>query len=90
MSGAAWSTSGTWTSVSKLFLMLVMMLGRLRGLPETIDPSVGLGSWTWLQKTRHRLRIGPGSDDDQLDARARRSVSMPSSMGGRLMRAFSN
>jgi len=40
MSTKAWSLSGDWTFVSRLILVLVMLLGRLRGLPESIDPAV--------------------------------------------------
>lgn len=34
------SFSGIWTPASQFLLVLVMILGRLRGLPDSIDPSV--------------------------------------------------
>mmetsp|Transcript_50813 Transcript_50813/g.135602 ORF Transcript_50813/g.135602 Transcript_50813/m.135602 type:complete len:612 (-) Transcript_50813:279-2114(-) len=34
------SFSGQWTAGAQLSLMVVMFLGRLRGLPEAVDPSV--------------------------------------------------
>jgi len=38
------SFSGSWRDASKILLCLVMLLGKLRGLPESIDPSVGATS----------------------------------------------
>eukprot|EP00929_Paragymnodinium_shiwhaense_P074428 TRINITY_DN38091_c0_g1_i1.p1 TRINITY_DN38091_c0_g1~~TRINITY_DN38091_c0_g1_i1.p1 ORF type:complete len:638 (+),score=45.51 TRINITY_DN38091_c0_g1_i1:98-2011(+) len=40
MSSKPWSASGAWCPTSQLCLMVVMLLGRLRGLPESIDPTV--------------------------------------------------
>mmetsp|Transcript_69767 Transcript_69767/g.150300 ORF Transcript_69767/g.150300 Transcript_69767/m.150300 type:complete len:118 (+) Transcript_69767:2-355(+) len=34
------SFSGVWTEASQFLLVWVMILGRLRGLPDSIDPSV--------------------------------------------------
>jgi len=42
MSSEPWSACGNWTTFSKVCLMPVMLLGRLRGLPESIDPVVQL------------------------------------------------
>merc|ERR1712139_673655 len=36
----AWSECGNWHYVSKCALMLVMFVGRLRGLPSSIEPTV--------------------------------------------------
>ncbi|CAD7929647.1 unnamed protein product [Amoebophrya sp. A120] len=35
------SFAGSWTVEGKMLLCLVMLLGKMRGLPESIDPSVG-------------------------------------------------
>lgn len=40
MSKTSVSVSGQWTGIGQLSLMMVMFLGRLRGLPASIDPSV--------------------------------------------------
>lgn len=40
MAATPWSASGDWSVGAQLCLMMVMFLGRLRGLPESIDPSV--------------------------------------------------
>lgn len=40
MSNQPWSRSGDWSASARLILMMVMFLGRLRGLPESIDPAV--------------------------------------------------
>jgi Trk-type K+ transport system membrane component len=37
---ACWSFSGAWGRPAQFLLILVMLLGRLRGLPNSIDPSV--------------------------------------------------
>eukprot|EP00746_Dinoflagellata_sp_MGD_P014527 gnl/MRDRNA2_/MRDRNA2_131881_c0_seq1.p1 gnl/MRDRNA2_/MRDRNA2_131881_c0~~gnl/MRDRNA2_/MRDRNA2_131881_c0_seq1.p1 ORF type:complete len:657 (-),score=87.20 gnl/MRDRNA2_/MRDRNA2_131881_c0_seq1:149-2119(-) len=37
---AAYSFSGAWCQKSQFLLILAMLLGRLRGLPDSIDPSV--------------------------------------------------
>lgn len=37
---AAWSFSGDWTRPSQMLLVWAMLLGRMRGQPESIDPSV--------------------------------------------------
>uniref|UniRef100_A0A7S2KEW4 Uncharacterized protein n=1 Tax=Zooxanthella nutricula TaxID=1333877 RepID=A0A7S2KEW4_9DINO len=42
MSGEARSVSGAWTPISKSVIVFVMFLGRLRGLPEAIDPTISL------------------------------------------------
>lgn len=34
------SFSGVWCTTSQMLLVVVMILGRLRGLPDSIDPSV--------------------------------------------------
>ncbi|CAD7961511.1 unnamed protein product [Amoebophrya sp. A120] len=36
------SFSASWTAWSKIWLCIVMLLGRLRGLPDSIDPSVAM------------------------------------------------
>ena len=38
-----YSFSGTWGVVAKFAIILVMFLGKLRGVPEKIDPSVRMG-----------------------------------------------
>jgi len=42
MSSKAHSRSGEWCVPAQILLMVVMFLGRLRGLPESIDPAVRL------------------------------------------------
>jgi len=42
MGPKAYSFSGDWSLRAQVYLMLVMFLGRLRGLPQSIDPSVSL------------------------------------------------
>eukprot|EP00929_Paragymnodinium_shiwhaense_P065044 TRINITY_DN32646_c0_g1_i1.p1 TRINITY_DN32646_c0_g1~~TRINITY_DN32646_c0_g1_i1.p1 ORF type:complete len:634 (+),score=94.52 TRINITY_DN32646_c0_g1_i1:57-1958(+) len=37
---AAYSFSGAWSRGSQLLLIFAMLLGRLRGLPDSVDPSV--------------------------------------------------
>merc|ERR1712203_889134 len=44
------ATSGSWHWSGKLALVVVMLLGRLRGLPDAIDPSV---SMTVLDESFH-------------------------------------
>eukprot|EP00928_Gymnodinium_smaydae_P061536 TRINITY_DN45589_c0_g1_i1.p1 TRINITY_DN45589_c0_g1~~TRINITY_DN45589_c0_g1_i1.p1 ORF type:complete len:696 (-),score=129.35 TRINITY_DN45589_c0_g1_i1:79-2052(-) len=48
---AAYSFSGAWSIPSQLLLVVVMILGRLRGLPDSIDPSVS--------STMHRRKLDP-------------------------------
>merc|ERR1712232_1005511 len=40
MAKTPWSLSGDLYPVSKICIMVVMFMGRLRGLPDSIDPSV--------------------------------------------------
>merc|ERR1712151_1333533 len=40
MSDEAYFRSGNWSTPAQVILMLVMFLGRLRGLPDSIDPAV--------------------------------------------------
>mmetsp|Transcript_124992 Transcript_124992/g.399569 ORF Transcript_124992/g.399569 Transcript_124992/m.399569 type:complete len:721 (-) Transcript_124992:35-2197(-) len=42
MSGAAWSACMYWSRYSQAALMMVMFLGRIRGLPASIDPTVNI------------------------------------------------
>eukprot|EP00929_Paragymnodinium_shiwhaense_P058001 TRINITY_DN29054_c0_g1_i1.p1 TRINITY_DN29054_c0_g1~~TRINITY_DN29054_c0_g1_i1.p1 ORF type:complete len:670 (-),score=119.11 TRINITY_DN29054_c0_g1_i1:316-2325(-) len=42
LSPKAWASSGEWSPGAQLCLMATMFLGRLRGLPDAIDPSVSL------------------------------------------------
>lgn len=42
MSSSAAAVSGSWAPTAQLALMVVMFLGRLRGLPHSIDPSVSI------------------------------------------------
>ena len=44
------SFSGTWCTVSKLAIIGVMLLGKLRGVPESIDPSVRVGRAAYAGK----------------------------------------
>eukprot|EP00401_Gymnodinium_catenatum_P063086 CAMPEP_0117558636 /NCGR_PEP_ID=MMETSP0784-20121206/52944_1 /TAXON_ID=39447 /ORGANISM="" /LENGTH=632 /DNA_ID=CAMNT_0005355983 /DNA_START=33 /DNA_END=1931 /DNA_ORIENTATION=+ len=49
MADTEWSFSGEWKIPSQLSLMTVMFLGRLRGLPNSLDPSV-----SFVAKTKER------------------------------------
>merc|ERR1712194_765368 len=50
------SFSGSWFGVSKWCLICVMILGKLRGLPDSIDPSVALS-----MHNRRGVKVGPAA-----------------------------
>ncbi|CAD7968174.1 unnamed protein product [Amoebophrya sp. A25] len=50
------SFSGSWTPTAKLLLCLVMLLGKLRGLPDSIDPSVKIHANTTSYSTKDEHR----------------------------------
>jgi len=54
MSPKGYAFSGDWSQWGKTFLMIVMFMGRLRGLPHSIDPSVRLS-----YRPPRRLRARP-------------------------------
>merc|ERR1712048_1432558 len=69
MSAMPWSRSGKWSIFAKVCLMLVMLLGRLRGLPTSIDPTFqfetsGTNPNDRLGTCTH---IGSPKDDDSSD-----------------------
>jgi len=49
--GQSFSFSGVWSPPSQYLLVVVMILGRLRGLPDSIDPSVrvAMAETTWTE-----------------------------------------
>merc|ERR1719401_2651722 len=54
MSDQPWSYSKNFSLPAKLILMFVMLLGRLRGLPESIDPAVNFHKWA--ETSSHDVR----------------------------------
>lgn len=66
MSSQPWSECGNWTVTSKLCLMVVMLMGRLRGLPESIDPVVQLSMTDF-----EALRAESEKETDMPNERAR-------------------
>mmetsp|Transcript_2499 Transcript_2499/g.5739 ORF Transcript_2499/g.5739 Transcript_2499/m.5739 type:complete len:698 (+) Transcript_2499:44-2137(+) len=53
------SFSAAWTRPSQILLMVIMFMGRLRGLPESIDPSVRMTFE--VQSTRPKRKNSVGS-----------------------------
>jgi len=56
MSPRGYAFSGDWSQWGKTFLMIVMFMGRLRGLPHSIDPSVRL-SYRPQRRLRARASV---------------------------------
>jgi len=60
------SFSGSWTRASQLLLIFAMVLGRLRGLPDSIDPSV---SFTMSISGKHTgfVRMAASNGSSQIN-----------------------
>lgn len=72
MSSKAWSDSHYWNRCSQAALMGVMFLGRIRGLPDNIDPTLDVSVWYLEEK------LGPPRAVDPLSVYTRRrSASEP-------------
>jgi len=52
-----YSYSGTWTTLSKLVIIVIMFLGRHRGLPSSDDPAVIPNNYQSLRAFRSRRRL---------------------------------
>ncbi len=62
-----------WTTGSKVIICLVMVIGRHRGLPESIDPSVRLPSITELTMARWSHKKLKNNSQDLSDSEMDRS-----------------
>lgn len=62
MSSEPWSACGNWTAFSRVCLMFVMLLGRLRGLPESIDLVVQLSLTDFEALTANMMEPAPLAD----------------------------
>jgi len=67
-----WSVSGDLCTFSKLCIIVVMFLGRLRDLPDSIDPTVRLNNAFFIhvdywesQKSENSLYNSEGSEDEE-------------------------
>lgn len=73
MCGAAWSVCKYWTRHSQAALMLVMFLGRIRGLPASIDPTVNIKSLELRSRTIKKSVCEPTTNATLAGRRRRNS-----------------
>merc|ERR1712187_223055 len=65
MSDAPWSRSGKWSVPSKLSIIAVMIIGRLRGLPESIDPAIHMHMEDMHSFNHHDKKAVDGDEEEE-------------------------
>lgn len=68
MSNRAWSRSGDWPFAAQLMMIITMYMGRLRGLPESIDPSVRVTVRTYTKTDAVRATEEEYEDEEDDDS----------------------